>query len=427
MDGDGVRDDNESGISDITVELYDCGTDGICGNGDDQLVASTTTSLDGYYTFGNLADDDYNVRVGTTPSGLVQTYDPDESNPCTTCDNVGLVTISGGNTDLTIDFGYQYSGPNSVSGTVFYDTNDNAIQDPTETTTYDNVTIYLWDSNNILIGTTVTDANGDYSFTDLPDGSYTVSVNPNAPNLSGMSPTETANPTTYRTFNLTGGTDLTDQDFGFLSNLDMGDLPTSYNLTLLDDDGPRHTLTSLFLGVDASADENGQEDPFANADDLDDGVVRTLGVNWNTGANGGSVDITVSGCTGTCYMSAWIDWDQNDTFNDAGDRVLLDLSVSNGTQTITFDIPAGVTFNTSYNARFRIYDSSTTGNAQPNGWVQGGEVEDYQWEFGPTAIRLSSLTAVTSPISAVSVILPLVFTLLGISSLILIKKRVFEL
>ena len=61
-DGDGVQDAGEAGINGVTVELLDSG-----GN----VIATTTTSGNGNYTFSNLAAGTYTVRVvsSTLPAG----------------------------------------------------------------------------------------------------------------------------------------------------------------------------------------------------------------------------------------------------------------------------------------------------------------------------------------------------------------------
>lgn len=402
-DNDGVRDGDESGIAAITVNLYDCGT-GTCNDGDESLVSTTETDLDGYYGFGNLSDKTYEVRVDSAdidfPSGLQNSYDPDG-----TADQKSTVVVSGGSVtsvggactpdcSLNADFGYRYSGAYSIRGTVFYDAgNDGGLYTPASgDAPYANVTLYLWNSNRQLIASTSTAADGSYTFDSLPGGDYTVSVNQNAPNLSGTTrTTPTSNP--YYTPVTISSASVANRDFGFYSTLDMGDLPAGYADTKLDDDGARHPVGSLSLGAAVDADPDGQESATSAGDTNDDGVARTPAVTWSAGTGGGSVDITVGGCTGTCYLSAWVDWGNDSSFSQTGDRILLDRAVSNGSQTITFDIPGSVALNTSYNARFRLYGSSTSGWAQPTGLATDGEVEDYQWNFAPTAVTLASFTA----------------------------------
>jgi hypothetical protein len=311
--------------------------------------------------------------------------------------------ISSGSSNFDLDFGFQYQGINRISGTVFHDNDNDAVQDISETYGYSGVTLYLWDANYRLVATANSAADGSYSFENLPDGMYTVSVNANAANLSGLDATVTVGPTTYRVVDLdsghanSGSVEALDQDFGFLSNLDFGDLPASYNLTLLGEEGPRHIAGALRLGEQIDSEPNGQPSATSAGDGADDdGVARTSGVNWAAGADGGSVDLTVNGCTGTCAVNAWIDLNRDGDFTDAGEQIFSDRLVGDGLQTVTFTIPNGVSFGGVFNARFRLYAASTGGTAAPYGMADSGEVEDYQWTFGPTAVKLTSLSARTS-------------------------------
>jgi len=187
---------------------------------------------------------------------------------------------------------------------------------------------------------------------------------------------------------LSSGQVLRTVDAG-LAQMDYGDLPVDYLTTLLVDAGARHAIGGLYLGNSVSAESDGLPSVMANGDVSDDGVVLTPGVNWQAGPGGASVDVTVTGGSG--YLSAWVDWDQNNSFSP-GERILTDQFVNAGSQTITFTVPATITFGNTFNVRFRLYAESTSGAAQTVGLVLNGEVEDYQWQFGPTAVRLERFT-----------------------------------
>jgi len=50
--------------------------------------------------------------------------------------------------------------------------------------------------------------------------------------------------------------------------------------------------------------------------------------------------------------------------------------------------------NSTFNARFRLYPSAPINPTTAwTGTAPGGEVEDYQWGFKPTAVSLSKLNA----------------------------------
>ena len=425
VDNSGTRDAGESGIPYITVDLWDCGA-GTCSDGDEALEASTETDSAGYYSFGNLTDGTYEVRVNTGDAEMPpvsNTYDPD-----TTTDSQTIVEVSGGGStpvggsctgdcSLDADFGYQYSGDYDISGTVFFDDdNDGGAYTPgDDDLPYENITVYLWNSNGLLIATTTTLSDGSYSFTDLPNGDYTVSVNKRSPKLQDLTMTyepdgggtdgycgTTGDPVScnnYATPVTINNASVPDQDFGFYAAIDYGDLPDLYR-TKLSSEGPRHTIGSLYLGSAVDVDGDGQPTAAASGDDADsdgdddDGVTATG--TWTSGGNG-SIQAVVAGCPGTCYLSGWIDWGNDNSLAQAGDRILLDYAVINGANNISFSVPGGVTFPGTFYARFRLYASSTGGTAQPAGQATNGEVEDYQWSFdengNPTAVELALFTA----------------------------------
>jgi hypothetical protein len=136
------------------------------------------------------------------------------------------------------------------------------------------------------------------------------------------------------------------------------------------------------------------------------------------------VTINASSCSTTCYVTAWIDWNNDGDFNDINERIMLDRPVSGPSTVVTFPVPPGTVgggSSTTVNARFRLYPSSTGGLAQPTGLVVNGEVEDYQWSFGPTAITLR--TAATSNHES-GIVLTLTLLLLGlVTTTISLRRR----
>lgn len=140
-DGNGQQDGGEPGLADVTVWLFrDVDSSGDLSAGDVFLAADLTDSL-GQYLFEGLADGEYVVatNISTLPGDYVQTADPDESPPaCVTCDSQGAATISGGASDLTVDFGYQYQPGGIVqdvytlAGYVWEDTDGDGVKDAGE-------------------------------------------------------------------------------------------------------------------------------------------------------------------------------------------------------------------------------------------------------------------------------------------------------
>ncbi|MFL5801497.1 MAG: SdrD B-like domain-containing protein [Roseiflexaceae bacterium] len=416
-DGDGARDPLETGIPYITVELVSAG----CTQG--LNCPTTETDADGYYSFVNLPDGAYTIVVRAAdpdfPSGLTQTFDPDGAadNQTTVVVSGGAVTAVGGTSctgcGLSADFGYRYSGTNNLSGTICLD--DATLNGicgggtsgvGTGEAPFDNVLIYLYhwvdsDADSLvdagevaLVTTTSTAANGDYTFTGLPNGSYVVASGAPLDNLTlttttGETPATrvVANPTTgtttsaYQVATLSSAS-ISNIDFAYQSsiNYDFGDLPAPYNTTLEGNpDGPRHRVLaspSLYLGATApDAEANGTPSTLANADGADEDGVVASGV-WANGASGGAVQVRV---TGSGWLVGWVDFNGDGDVTDP-DELIINQAVSTGTATYPFDIPVG-TFGggarTLY-ARFRLFDTQPlfpslayVGAAGP------GEVEDY--------------------------------------------------
>ena len=219
-DNNGVQDAGEAGIAGVEVQLLDA-------NGG--FIASTTTDANGEYIFEDLAAGDYIVAIsdaGNSPlDGLVSSDGngaaPDPDDDVDLDDNgdpaAGFASISAPVTlgdaaeptgeaaedgtwadalsNLTVDFGFYEPEPEpdppvfvppvepepepdplvGLGTTVWFDANNNGVQDAGEQPLA-GVTIELLDDTGAVIATTTTNANGDYEFTDLPEGTYTVKV-----------------------------------------------------------------------------------------------------------------------------------------------------------------------------------------------------------------------------------------------------------
>ncbi len=193
LDRDAGNDfDPGEGLEGVQVELY---------NTTGQLLGRTTTNENGQYFFGGLAAGTYTVKVvtSTLPGGganLTNTVDPDLT-PGVTGDSQSSVTIAAGGINLTRDFGYRPVSPqavNTISGTVWQDTNaDGTLAG--ESVYFPNVTVALYadtngngvlDGGDKVVGTTTTDGSGNYSFGNLPNGSYLVDVTDDNNVLNGL-------------------------------------------------------------------------------------------------------------------------------------------------------------------------------------------------------------------------------------------------
>ena len=165
------RDGNRSGALDAGEKLYEGVTVNLVG-ADGTVVATTTTDANGNYSFDKLPAGTYTVTVAQDGpiAGLEQTGDPDA-----TKDNSSEPITLNNDNPSTTDVNFGYIADNSLSGTVYRDDSRNGDQDGTEPG-YSGVTVQLLDASGNVVATTTTDANGTYSFSKLPDGTYSVKV-----------------------------------------------------------------------------------------------------------------------------------------------------------------------------------------------------------------------------------------------------------
>ncbi len=213
------------------------------------------------------------------------------------------------------------------------------------------------------------------------------------------------------------------------AGLDLGDLPNSYAMTTIAQNGARHQLTTgLRLGGDRDGEADGVPSALANGDDtasLSDeaGVVRSdLNGPWNS-TNGGTVQVSVQGCSGTCRLNGWIDWDDSGDFTGPNEVIINNAAVGNSNSFYSFSIPVGSFPGTNQDvyARFRVCQNGQTCNTV-TGSVATGEVEDYFWTFTPTAVTLQDMAVSSSPTLAVSLLVG-VLLLVVLSGTVLWARR----
>ncbi|MGH9223687.1 MAG: GEVED domain-containing protein [Acidimicrobiales bacterium] len=155
---------------------------------------------------------------------------------------------------------------------------------------------------------------------------------------------------------------------------DFGDAPDTYGTTLAAN-GARHipSFAAPFLGTEIDFEANGlptagMTGDDTNATDDEDGV--TLPPGLPVGLNA-STTVTASGAGGR--LDAFVDFNRNGVFTDAGEKVANNLVLAAGPNNVTFAVPLLATPGPSA-ARFRI---SSAGGLGPTGQAANGEVEDY--------------------------------------------------
>jgi len=219
-DGNGIQDPGELGLANIKVTLVgDLDND---GQTDDTL--SLITDANGNYLFDELPAGTYAISVdpSTLPDGMTETFDLDGTGSA----NTAQITISGNEANLDVDFGYKGTG--SIGDTIWFDADNDGIQDPDETG-IPGVSVTItgdFDNDGQLDDTmtVTTGANGKYIFPNLPAGEYNITVDPlTLP--GGMNPTDDPDGTLDNTTHLNLNADEInlDQDFGYTGAGSIGD------------------------------------------------------------------------------------------------------------------------------------------------------------------------------------------------------------
>ena len=214
FDLDNDEDDaGEPGAVGVTLALHlDTNEDGELDPGEPSIATAITNASGAYLFSGLVLDEFYMVTVTDSNSVLdgysITTYwgdDPGEPTINRYNDPAPVNLTTGSPDALYVDFGYNL--PGSIGDTVFYDWNDNDVQDAGEIGV-SGVTVTL---SGDASATTTTAADGTYMFTDLDSGDYDVTITiPSGYVLSSTG----SNP--HGTITLTGNQSYQDADFGIL-------------------------------------------------------------------------------------------------------------------------------------------------------------------------------------------------------------------
>jgi len=165
---------------------------------------------------------------------------------------------------------------------------------------------------------------------------------------------------------------------------DYGDAPDSFGTTLARN-GARHKAIGPILGTQRDEEANGVPTTGADGDDLAGSPDDEDGVSLGALVSGSNATATVvvSGAGGGgAKLDAWIDFNADGDFADAGEQIANSLAVTDGSNNVVFAVPAGAAIGLKY-ARFRL---STAGGLAPTGDAPDGEVEDLRGEVPPAGI-----------------------------------------
>ncbi len=177
---DGAQQAGEPGVGGVSVRLR--GVDDL-GNVIDTTIA---TQPDGTYAFNNLRPGTYRVTE-TQPAGLLDGKDALGTNSGTLAndDASGIVLHEG---DAATGYTFGELGGSRVTGTVFDDRNNNGVRDPGEAG-IPGAAITLTGTDDLGQAVSVsvnTDPSGNYQFTGLRPGSYTLTETQPAGWLDGQ-------------------------------------------------------------------------------------------------------------------------------------------------------------------------------------------------------------------------------------------------
>jgi uncharacterized repeat protein (TIGR01451 family) len=222
INGDGIQNGTEPGIPGVTVTLKDGSGNDIDSDPATPGVQPTTTVTDanGQYTFIDLPFGTYTVLISQPSSFPTQTGDPDSIK-----DNKSTVILTSTNkVNLAQDFGYR--GTASIGDKVWYDVDGDGVQDANEVGVAGATVSIKWagpdgilgNADDLIIGTTTTDANGNYIFANLPAGNYSITIDP-----ASVLGSVTTTPTTVNQ-TLTNGQTVTTVDFGIRGTGTIGNL-----------------------------------------------------------------------------------------------------------------------------------------------------------------------------------------------------------
>lgn len=174
------------------------------------------------------------------------------------------------------------------------------------------------------------------------------------------------------------------------SNTDYGDAPDTANgtstgnyKTLASDGGASHVIIpNLSIGNNVDVDNGTQQNANADADDTtgspddEDGLQNPAIIPTTTGQTYTLTTYVKNDSGLAAYLTAYIDFNRDGDFLDAGEQADTQHVYWNGYMLSTFTVPAGTTAGTTY-ARLRL--SQTRAEAEASiGAATSGEVEDHK-------------------------------------------------
>ena len=214
-DRDGIQDATETGEGGVVVNLL---------NSSGSIIATTMTDVTGFYKFVNLTPAVYSIQFTNLPSGFAFTgkdlggNDAIDSDADPANGKTAQVTLAAGDNNVSLDAGLLKglpAGKGSLGNRVWYDLNNNGLQETGEAGT-SGVVVTLktagadgiqGNGDDVTIASTATNALGEYIFTSLNPENYYVTFS----NLTIAAPGYSA------TVQNAGTNDAIDSDGGAIS------------------------------------------------------------------------------------------------------------------------------------------------------------------------------------------------------------------
>jgi serine-aspartate repeat-containing protein C/D/E len=135
-----------------------------------KVVSTTRTGADGSYSFTNLRAGNYSLRQQNLPGRIDGSARAGSGGGVVTNANTISQIIIGGGSALS-DYDFCDLLPAQISGTVYFDANNNGTRDQGETP-LSGVLVQLWSESGSLVASARTNSQGMYSFTGLQPGIY---------------------------------------------------------------------------------------------------------------------------------------------------------------------------------------------------------------------------------------------------------------
>lgn len=183
----------------------------------------------------------------------------------------------------------------------------------------------------------------------------------------------------------TNGSNAADDDqvsaYTYVRAIDFGDAPLSYGIAsheirLFKNSQGQYT-EYVYMGAAVDAEPGYLVSADANGDD-EDGLNDEDGVVFGEMIKGASTSIQVTTTAvdnSIGFLQAWIDWNGDGDFLDAGERIVTNQLVLPGTHVHNLNVSVPQTAMTGHTfARFRVGPL----NQGPSGQAGHGEVEDYK-------------------------------------------------